>query len=127
MPPERRRREGEPEYEDPSEQSFIKKASKMEFGSPVVDALIRVIVLLAMSGGAGYVSSESKSVEMENLKTQIQKLENEQASKWKSYYARRREATAEHLCYERRFVRLEVRAKIEAPSCSGANEEAEQR
>lgn len=127
MPEERRRRSGESEYEDPREQSFIKKAAKMEFGNPTVDALVRAIVMLAMSGGAGYVTSENKSVEIETLKTQIQELKTDQASKWKTYYTRRREAQAEHLCYERRFVRLEVRAGIEAPGCATATAEVEQR
>lgn len=116
------RRRGEPEYEDPREQSFIKKASKMEFGNPVVDALIRVIVLVAMSGGAGYVSSESKNAEVGALKEQLAAAKSENAARWQRYY---RQARVERIgnqdhqvCSERRFTRLEAKLRIDAPTCT---------
>jgi hypothetical protein len=128
MPPERRRREGEAEYEDPSGQSFIKKASKMEFGNPVVDALIRVIVMLAMGGGAGMLTSENKNAEVAHLKEQLSKHEAdvekyraEADAKWQRYYQRARQdrssEQANSVCYERRFSRLEGKIQIEPPAC----------
>lgn len=129
--PEQRRREGEPGYEDPSSQSIMKKAAKLEFGNPYIDTLLRVIVLVVMGGGAGIVTSESKNSEVAHMKEQlarheadVEKYRTEAEAKWQRFYqGRRNERQVEQgnsVCFERRFSRIEARAGIEAPPCVAA-------
>lgn len=73
--PDLRRRAGEPHYEDPTEQSLVRRMSKMELpGGPIVDVLIRVTVVLLMGGGAGFVANEHASAGDAIQAERLQKL-----------------------------------------------------
>lgn len=86
-------------------------------GGETTDLILRLVLMFSMSGGGAALLSEGQSGEITQLKAEVAALKADQASKWRTYYSRRREAQAEHVCYERRFTRLEARARIEAPAC----------
>lgn len=124
--PEERRRARDIQPDD----SIITKAAKMELGGPVMDKLLRTLVILAVSGGAGSFVSEKKGIDVSNLQTQLQEarrdveeLKAEQQRKWSGYYRNVRHWREDDVCYERRFTRLETKVGLGAPTCGVRHEE----
>lgn len=107
-----------PEGESIEPKTLLHRLKNKELpGGETTDLLLRLILMFSMSGGGAALLSEGQSGEIAHLKAEIAALKADQGSKWRTYYSRRREAQAEHVCYERRFTRLESRSRIEAPAC----------
>ena len=112
MPEERRRRSGEPEYEDTAEQSFIRKASKNQW----VDAAIRIAIVIATAGGTGYMANEHKNTADAAAYDRLTQLQADYEKFTKRYYEREKErrerAEAEHLALAQRLAAAEAEIRI---------------
>ena len=110
--PEPRRRQGEPEHEDPAEISMIRKAAK----NPWIDALIRITLVVATAGGTGYVANEHKSAEDAINYERLTQLQAKYEAFTKRYYEReqqrRERAEAEHLALAQRLAAAEAEIRI---------------
>jgi hypothetical protein len=115
MPPEKRRRSGEPQYSDPAEESLIKRISKMEFGNPSVDMILRTILLLAMGGGVGAVTSEVRKADVEVVKSEVAALRAELAGVHAEYAKITERRYRDRANYDRRFVKIELKLGITPP------------
>lgn len=106
---------------------MLKKASKLEFDNPYVSAIARAVVMVAISGGASVAVSEKKDTDTVLLEAKVTALENSikelkdsNQQRWQRYYQNRAAGQDDHVCFERRFSRLESRINIEAPQCGHA-------
>ena len=88
MPSPRRRRD-ESDYEDPSDQSLMRRAAK----NPWVDGLIRIAIVIATASGAGYVSNEHANVQDAVAYEKAARAEQELVAFKKLYFERQRAAT----------------------------------
>ena len=87
MPEPRRRRQGEPEHEDPAEISVFRKAAK----NPWIDGVIRIVLVIGTAGGTGYVANEHKSAEDAINYERLTKLQADFEKFRTTYYERQRE------------------------------------
>ena len=88
--PALRRRQGEPEHEDPAEISMFRKAAK----NPWIDALIRITIVIGTAGGTGYVANEHKSNEDAVNYERLTKLQADFERFRTAYYERQRDRSS---------------------------------
>ncbi len=87
------RRRDRPGY-DPAETSMIRKAARVEFGNPLIDALVRALIMVMVGGGAGYVSNQHQNAEDAQHYERLAELKNEFEKFRQAYDDRQRERTS---------------------------------
>jgi hypothetical protein len=93
--PEQKRRAGEEGYEDPREQSLMKRLGKIEIpGGQVSDILIRIVVVLLAGGGAGFVANEHANANDAVAYEQLTALRGDFDKFRQAYYERQRERSS---------------------------------
>lgn len=111
-----------PDPMDPSTSVIMRKLAK----SGLLEKIVTWAVIALVGGGASMatqkVSDANGSAALEALKLDLIETKADFEKFKKSYYARVRAGNSDHICFERRFVRLEVRSGIEAPACERAEE-----
>ncbi len=91
--PERRR--DHPDF-DEREQSMARKIARVEVTSnPIVDALIRAVLMLALGGGGTYLANEHRNVQDTENETAIKNLKLEFDQFTDKYWKRYREDNAQ--------------------------------
>jgi hypothetical protein len=112
-----------PDPLDPSTSVIMRKLAK----SGLLEKIVTWAVIALVGGGASMatqkVSDANGAAAIEAVKLDLTQTKADFERFKTNYYKRLRSGQADHLCFERRFVRLEVRAGIEAPGCAVASSE----
>jgi len=102
-----RRRRGEVEWEDPKELSMIRKLEN----SKIADVIIRIVITLAMGGGAAFAVSEKKGIDTTNAVAELATLKADYDEFRKRNRERNQQRDLDYVALRDRVLILETELK----------------